>query len=1145
MPVHNFPYRMSVVSDLFDIPAHPRPNQLQMLHHLPPKAFLALQCYLLGVDARASSSMSCLHGAALRAIPEIARIASLQQVEWFLCLCLAWMFPPHMAWGRSNRYILEITSLMDAVAALLVLGVREKQRCGEAASQKYVLLLSRFFRQDWQCQLLDTPHHARFCIGQILHLLVGLCLWPQGSRVDLGFTYLAGVSVQHKVYYVGFCGGDRVHAASPFGFSQRWFEHKVREIRSSVAGERRYKMWRVRASSHRNHMTPVFVGLREQAWKREQFIIRSFATPAQGRRSRTRDTFCNHCQHAWAVKLHSWQRAPVCKQKALNLNVDRMMSHAWDAQTLDAAAASLESTNAWCTLPWSALVRFGVPAQPPLKLAASHLWVAKVATRGQCVPWSAMSPAMLVTMRVLVERVCNPARRAHARQCVNNALQRKGFVTLNRKWIVLHGATPKEAARVQKMLRTWLRTVGQASTLHFALARWWRLHLHVVRGAPQTILRRVCNHRWHARRFDARSVRAPGMLRKLLRLLPLEIASLGASVSAQSAKMVMFDENLNVPLPSSAKQLTVPWSRQICQWALGSNIACELAAETMSVPTRPVVPVPLRSRLHSLCCCRNRARRQNQSTGDPLMGLMVVVLAWLRALAMPARCRVAVYVKQLRRSLQEQPVIVQQDKCPAAAVGMSRVVYDGLLYQNFFCDSAHYELVETGPEHVCHDQYLSHKALIPRWAHRRRTSWHVEALPYAYLNVKRKCFSPAGLVCTKLHAHVREIVASCNFPLNRLFKLCSRAVQCILKNNTLPSWEVWDMKTASSALAQRASSLDRPREFRSACKRCGCRKAPMSCFQGDVNQLFKDVEANHVLRHLRQHVDACQKAHPDCEGVTVLNGKKYRAFIGGQEPTARGRYFRFWEVWCVFKYYLRCNVFRVGVHLVRQRLGVPMGGSGSKACTSILLGGLEAAWVRNGARRADHGFADSPQAFQATTNGARYVDDLLVLSTVYCPRCCEAMCMLIYEKPLIIEAQRPVHVVQAQLPQEAWQTCVHRWLDLTVTVGETVHLSYRSKNEQCLHSGGPINQHVLPRFCQQDGATRERLKWWMSSRAHRIDQIVPDPDSFVLVMREAMLFGYSRQHVLRVASTLRKFEFVREALRIVTSTDCLKLHSRD
>ena len=95
------------------------------------------------------------------------------------------------------------------------------------------------------------------------------------------------------------------------------------------------------------------------------------------------------------------------------------------------------------------------------------------------------------------------------------------------------------------------------------------------------------------------------------------------------------------------------------------------------------------------------------------MGLMVVVLAWLRALAMPARRRVAVYVKQLRRSLQEQPVIVQQDKCPAAAVGMSRVVYDGLFYQNFFCDSAHYELVETGPEHVCHDQYLSHKALIP------------------------------------------------------------------------------------------------------------------------------------------------------------------------------------------------------------------------------------------------------------------------------------------------------------------------------------------------------------------------------------------------------------------------------------------------
>ena len=77
-------------------------------------------------------------------------------------------------------------------------------------------------------------------------------------------------------------------------------------------------------------------------------------------------------------------------------------------------------------------------------------------------------------------------------------------------------------------------------------------------------------------------------------------------------------------------------------------------------------------------CCRKHRSKTNQR--DALIGLFVLVLAWLRAPARPA-CRVAVYVKQLRRLLQEQPVFVQH---------------------NFFCGSAHYELVDNGPQRVCH-----------------------------------------------------------------------------------------------------------------------------------------------------------------------------------------------------------------------------------------------------------------------------------------------------------------------------------------------------------------------------------------------------------------------------------------------------------
>ena len=157
MSFHNFSYRMSVVRDLFDVPEYPRPYELRAVHCLSPKEFLALQCYMLGVDAPASSGMAYLHGAALRALPKVVQIANLQQIEWLLCVSLAWMFPPHMSWGRTNRFVLEITSLVDAVAGLLVMHERQLLPPSACASRDHVLLLSRFFHSSWQRSMLHSP----------------------------------------------------------------------------------------------------------------------------------------------------------------------------------------------------------------------------------------------------------------------------------------------------------------------------------------------------------------------------------------------------------------------------------------------------------------------------------------------------------------------------------------------------------------------------------------------------------------------------------------------------------------------------------------------------------------------------------------------------------------------------------------------------------------------------------------------------------------------------------------------------------------------------------------------------------------------------------------------------------------------------
>ena len=80
-------------------------------------------------------------------------------------------------------------------------------------------------------------------------------------------------------------------------------------------------------------------------------------------------------------------------------------------------------------------------------------------------------------------------------------------------------------------------------------------------------------------------------------------------------------------------------------------------------------------------------------------------------------------------------VIVQQDKCPAAIVGMLRYVYDNLLCEAFLRDPLHYKVCSIPMERILQQQYFQHLVACPSWARRRRSVWKPEVLPYAYINI--------------------------------------------------------------------------------------------------------------------------------------------------------------------------------------------------------------------------------------------------------------------------------------------------------------------------------------------------------------------------------------------------------------------------
>ena len=596
----------------------------------------------------------------------------------------------------------------------------------------------------------------------------------------------------------------------------------------------------------------------EAAYMREQFILRSYTLPLQGGRKKAKpiqnplggpSEMQRSRVHARPLQIHKWHRS--LPTSPLHVNVDILMAKTCIPRLVSAGDAQREDTGMWKRLAWAEMCKLGVPDTPPCELLCAHLWTCKVATRGTKVCWSCFWPALLVRMRRLAELLTSPARRAKAVERINAALRRKHLHPLSTFSLVLPDASHSEAVRVRRIVHEMLDSVGSASPLHKELALWWKLL--VLRGKPITLLDKVVNHRACARAFE--SVKHVG--------------------KALESSLVFLDENLNIPQPPHSRALVAKWVQPLEQWAQRSNFAGEVVADALKLPMKSSKRVNQHGpgsrwwHVFARLCCKRRTRKA-----------VVEHLPWREWLlqrARPRRRSLTWRVRELRRRLLEVEIVAQQDKCPAAVVGMKRVAYERLLHETFLQDPVHYEVLHATPEHVAFEQYQKHVDVCPAWARRRYSAWTAESLPNAYINIKRKCFDTSGCVCSKAHAHVREIIANTSFPLKTFFQELSRAIQCMIKHCGLHTWEVWSLKDAPTELKKRFDDIH-PRIC--SCVRCGASKPPVATFQADVNQLFKDVEPLQVLAHLQDFVQACERSS-HVAGVTVLKSKRHQAFLGG------------------------------------------------------------------------------------------------------------------------------------------------------------------------------------------------------------------------------------------------------------------------
>lgn len=169
-------------------------------------------------------------------------------------------------------------------------------------------------------------------------------------------------------------------------------------------------------------------------------------------------------------------------------------------------------------------------------------------------------------------------------------------------------------------------------------------------------------------------------------------------------------------------------------------------------------------------------------------------------------------------------------------------------------------------------------------------------------------------------------------------------------------------------------------------------------------------------------------------------------------------------------------VCRVGDACFRLE-GLPIGGVLSKIAASIVLGFEEEAWLHNVELPRRMGFTATSPAWGKEVARARYVDDIIWISGVYCQQCLSVALKAMYSVKFDIASEGPVV----------------NWLDMSL-------------HTQCLQWFMVQKPCVFPPYW---GAPRGFLRSFLSGRFHRWYEIPLEDDAWLAALH--VLYSLHKQ----------------------------------
>ena len=379
-------------------------------------------------------------------------------------------------------------------------------------------------------------------------------------------------------------------------------------------------------------------------------------------------------------------------------------------------------------------------------------------------------------------------------------------------------------------------------------------------------------------------------------------------------------------------------------------------------------------------------------------------------------------------------------------------------------------------------------------AKKLRISADTDLLPYMYVTIKQKCWSGNMRVCTKEgHSCVRKIVSYSMWPARASWKSIHRAWDTILKHcgNTCDAWSLQD---ASTKLRSNIAML-LPNQ-NNCCHRCGAFQSSVSGVVADAGQFFEKVnraeaiaeaqELLHIFTHSTKQVS-----------VTVESKRERIGWFGA----TRFLHLHKRHTWLV-EDLLRAFCAAMSVCLVSvcqtvfEMDGLPIGGLMSKCAACITLGGQERRWKCSNEIRARAGFYSKCSWNRAVCH-IRYIDDVILVSRMFCRQCLVDSLSVIYNVPFDVSDDG---------------LCI-KWLDMSLDL-----------NTCCL--GLNIKQLALPPHWSVSKTFFLNI---LLGRFKRWSEIEPKPSelqsAIVRLLLEARLAGWSTTYVSSALFSIHNLAF--------------------